>query len=75
MTAFGFYTPEISAFRGHTEAFAGISQDIANLTSEFYKATDTKFAEMVHTGDGSVFQQFSGLNSRTCNLIERQGNI
>jgi len=26
---------------------------------------------MVHTGDGGVFQQFSGLNSRTRNLIER----
>ena len=71
MTAFGFFTPEISALRGHTEAFAGISQDIANLTSEGYKATDTQFAEMVHTGDGGVFQQFSGLNSRTRNLIER----
>ncbi|MDD9928630.1 MAG: flagellar hook-basal body complex protein [Rhodospirillaceae bacterium] len=75
MTVFGFFTPGISALRGHTEAFAGISQDIANLTSEGYKATDTQFAEMVHTGDGGVFQQFSGLNSRTRNLIERQGNI
>lgn len=75
MTAFGFFAPGISALRGHTEAFAGISQDIANLTTEGYKATDTQFAELVHSGDGGVFEQFSGLNSRTRNLIEHQGNI
>ncbi len=75
MTAFGFFAPGISALRGHTEAFAGISQDIANLTTEGYKATNTQFAEMVHNGDGGVFEQFSGLNSGTRNLIEHQGNI
>ena len=75
MTAFGFFASGISALRGHTEAFASISQDIANLTTDGYKATDTQFAEMVHTGDGSIFEQFSGLNSRTRNLIEHQGTI
>ena len=75
MTAFGFFTPGVSALRGHTEAFVGISQDIANLTTGGYKDTDTQFAEMVHSGDGGVFEQFSGLNSRTRNLIENQGNI
>ena len=75
MTAFSFFTPGISALRGHTEAFAGISQDIANLTTGGYKDTDTQFAEMVHSGDGGVFEQFSGQNSRTRNLVENQGNI
>lgn len=75
MTAFGFFAAGISALRGHTESFAGISQDIANLTSDGYKATDTQFAEMVHTGDGGVFEQFSGLKSGTRNLVEHQGNI
>lgn len=75
MTAFGFFTPGISALRGHTEAFAGISQDIANLTTAGYKATNTQFAEMVHTGDGGVFEQFNGLKPNTRTLVERQGNI
>jgi len=75
MTAFGFFAPGISGLRGHTEAFAGISQNIANLTTEGYKAVDTQFAEMVHSGDGGVFEQFSGLKSGTRNLIEHQGNI
>lgn len=75
MMAFGFFAPGISALRGHTEAFAGISQNIANLTIQDCKATDTQFAEIVHSGDGGVFEQFSGLKIDTRNLIEDQGTI
>ncbi len=75
MTGFGLFASGISALRSHTEAFSGISQDIANLTTNGYKATDTQFADMVHKGTGSIFEQFSGTSSRTRNLVEHQGSI
>lgn len=75
MTGFGLFASGISALRAHTEAFASISQDISNLTTQGYKATDTQFAELVHSSAGSIFDQFSGVSSRTRNLIEHQGAI
>ncbi len=75
MTGFGLFAAGISALRSHTEAFSGISQDIANLTTNGYKATDTQFAEMVHSGKGSIFEQFSGASSNTRNLVEHQGTV
>lgn len=75
MTGFGFFATGITALRGHTEAFAAISQDIANLTTDGYKATDTQFSELISNGDGSIFSQFSGMNGRTRNLVEHQGTI
>lgn len=75
MTGFGLFASGISALRAHTEAFAAISQDISNLTTQGYKATDTQFADLVHSGASSIFEQFSGVSSRTRNLIEAQGAI
>lgn len=75
MTGYGLFGAGISALRGQTEAFAAISQDISNLTTQGYKATDTQFAEIVHSSAGSVFEQFSGMKSANRNLIEHQGSI
>jgi flagellar hook protein FlgE len=75
MTGFGLFAAGISALRSHSEAFSGISQDVANLTTTGYKATDTQFAEMVHAGTGSIFEQFSGASSTTRNLVEHQGTV
>jgi flagellar hook protein FlgE len=75
MTGFGLFASGISALRSHTEAFAAISQDVSNLTTQGYKATDTQFAELVHSDAGSIFGQFSGVSSRTRNLIEHQGSV
>lgn len=75
MTGFGLFSSGITALRGHTEAFAAISQDISNLTTTGYKATDTQFSELVSKGDDSLFGQFSGMNGRTRNLVEHQGTI
>ncbi|NKB57996.1 MAG: flagellar hook-basal body complex protein [Alphaproteobacteria bacterium] len=75
MTGFGLFASGISALRAQADAFAGISQDISNLTTQGYKATDTQFAELVHSGAGSIFDQFSGTKSGTRNLIDHQGAI
>ena len=75
MTGFGLFTSGISALRAHTDAFASISQDVSNLTTQGYKATDTQFSELVHSSAGSTSDQFSGVSSRTRNLIEHQGAI
>jgi flagellar hook protein FlgE len=75
MTASPLYMPSISALYGHSEAFASISQNIANLTTTGFKSSETLFSEIVHNGLGSVQSQFSGLKPNTRNLIEKQGAI
>jgi len=75
MTASSLYMPSISALYGHSEAFASISQNIANLTTNGFKGSETLFSEIVNNGIGSVQSQFSGLKPATRNLVEKQGAI
>jgi len=75
MVASGLFIASISGLRGQSEAFGSISQNIANLTTDGYKASETLFADLVHSGRGSIFEQFSGFKPNTRNLINRQGSI
>ena len=75
MTVSGLFTSSIAALNGHSAAFGSISQNVSNLTTSGYKNSETLFAEMVHSGTGSIYGQFSGLKPNTRNLIEQQGAI
>jgi flagellar hook protein FlgE len=75
MVGSGFFTASISGLRGQSEAFASISQNVANLTTGGYKASDTLFSDLVNSGRGSIFEQFSGFKANTRNLINTQGSI
>ena len=75
MVASGLFNASISGLRGQSEAFGSISHNIANLTTDGYKASETLFADLVNSGRGSIYEQYSGFKPNTRNLINRQGSI
>lgn len=75
MVASAFFAAGISGLRGQSVAFGSISENVANLTTNGYKNSETLFSELVHSGTGSIFEQFSGIKPNTRNLVSTQGSI
>jgi len=75
MVASAFFTAGISGLRGQSIAFGSISQNVSNLTTNGYKATETLFSDLIHSGKGSIFAQYSGVNPNNRSLIDKQGAI
>ncbi len=75
MVASGIFNAAISGLLGNGQAFGSISQNVANLTTDGYKQTETLFSGLIRGDRSSIFEKFSGISPKTRNLIDAQGAI
>lgn len=75
MTSFGMFSSSIAALNSHAAAFGAIGENIANVSSEGYKANDVLFGELVHGRSQTAFQTFNGMAPINRTLINHQGEV
>ena len=75
MTSFGMFSSSTAALNSHAAAFGAIGENIANVSSEGYKANDVLFGELVHGRSQTAFQTFNGMAPINRTLINHQGEV
>ncbi len=76
MPAFPLFSSAITAMRAQSSAFAAIGDNIANLQTEGYKATDIRFSSLVSgRNGGGTLETLAGARPKSQTFIEKDGNI